>query len=194
MKKILMGLMFMCMLFITGCAEEEVVLNEKTDAELFSEEYDSVSADNLFEYKNIEETIKILENATGVVYLGYSECPLCVAYVPMLNDVAKSYGISEINYFNIKDDRADNTEGYQQIVSLLENYLGYDSDGNHRVYVPSIVVVVDGEIKGFDDETSYDTKGFSEPSEYWNDEEVTELKNKLSTMMEELSNYNCSTC
>ncbi len=194
MKKFIMGIMFISMLFITGCENEEEVVATKTDAELFSEEYESVSKDNLFEYKTIDETINILKNGTGVIYIGYPECPWCVEYVPMLNDVAKSYGISEINYLNIKEDRADNTEKYQEIVSLLSEYLGYDADGNHRVYVPSVVVVVNGEIKGFDDETSYDTKGFSEPSDYWTDEEVLDLESKLGTMLENLSSYSCSTC
>ncbi len=191
-KKILMGLMVVIMLFITGCNNEKV--EESSDATKFSKEYSGVEEDNIFVYKNIEEIIKILENGTGVVYLGFPECKWCVAYVPMLNDVAKKSGVEKINYFDIKEDRENNTDEYQQIVTLLKDHLGYDDEGNHRIYVPAVIVVVNGEIKGFDDETSFDTKGFDEPSEYWTNDAVENLENKLSTMMEELSTNACTSC
>ncbi len=193
MKKLLISTLLLSTVFLTGCAKEEEVL-EKTDAQVFSEEYNSVSEENIFEIKNASEIIKILENGTGIVYLGYPECPWCVAYVPYLNEVAMAYGISEINYFNIKDDRAENTEDYQKIVTLLEEYLQYDADGNKRVYVPSIVVVLNGKIVAFDDETSFDTKGFENPEDYWSEENVNLLKDKLGVMIENISQYSCTSC
>ena len=41
-----------------------------------------------------------------------------------------------------------------------------------------------GTIVGFDDETSYDTGGFSTPSEYWSDEEVSDLKSRLNSYID----------
>ena len=49
----------------------------------------------------MREIIKIMKNGTGVVYLGFPECPWCQSYVKMLNEVAKDVGIEKIYYYNV---------------------------------------------------------------------------------------------
>ena len=167
-----------------------------TDAIKFAKEYTLVGEDNVFVYRNAEEVIKLLKNGTGVVYLGFPECPWCQTYSKYLNEVAKEVGVDKIYYYDILEDRANNTDVYKEIVSLLGDNLQYDEEGNHRVYVPNVSFHVNGEIVGNDNETSLDTKGFSTPEEYWNDEEVTELKNTLTTYMEKVytASNMCTTC
>ena len=167
---------------------------EKTDGEKFSEEYTKIDKDNVFVYRTIDEIIKVLENGTGIVYLGFPECPWCQAYVKYLNDVAKDMAVSKIYYYNILEDRKNNTEKYQKIVSILEEYLQYDEEGNKRIYVPSIIAVKKGEIVGFDDETAWDTKGFEDPKDYWTKEEVKDLKEKLETMIADTDSNICTDC
>ena len=73
-------------------------LNENitlTDNIKFSKEYTSVNADNVFVYRNINEIINILDNGTGIVYLGFPECKWCQAYVPYLNEVAKENNLEK---------------------------------------------------------------------------------------------------
>lgn len=161
--------------------------NIVTDASKFAEEYTLVPEDNVFVYSSVDEIIDILENGTGVVYLGFPECKWCGQYVVYLNEVAKERNISEIHYYNIREDRSNNTENYQKIVSLLEEYLPEDEEGNPRIYVPAVIFMNNGEIVGFDDETAYDTGGFSTPSEYWSDEEVLDLKERLNSYIDEAS-------
>ena len=158
--------------------------NEITDAEKFAEEYASVPNDNVFVYSSVDEVIDILENGTGVVYLGFPECQWCDAYVVYLNEVAKERNISEIHYYNIREDRTNNTEEYKKIVSILEEYLTDDENGNLRIYVPAVIFMNNGTIVGFDDETSYDTGGFSSPSKYWSDQEVSDLKSRLNSYID----------
>lgn len=170
--------------------------NEETDGEKFAKEYTEVGKDNVFVYRTSDEIIRLMKNGTGVVYLGFPECPWCQAYVKYLDEVAKEVGVNKIYYYNILEDRTNNTEAYQEIVSLLKDNLEYDNEGNSRIYVPNVSFHANGEIIGNDLETAYDTKGFSAPEEYWTEEEVTELKNKLTTYMEEVytkSNM-CTTC
>lgn len=169
---------------------------EETDAKKFAQEYTEVGEDNVFVYRTSEEVIKMLKRGTGVVYIGFPECPWCQTYAKYLNEVAKEVGVDKIYYYNILEDRTNNTEVYQEIVSLLEENLQYDDEGNARIYVPNVSFHVNGEIIGNDYETSKDTKGFENPSEYWTEEEVIELKNKLTTYMEEVYNSSnmCTTC
>ena len=53
--------------------------NKESDNEKFAKEYDTVTSDNVFVYKDIDEIIKILEHGTGVVYLGFPECRIFAA-------------------------------------------------------------------------------------------------------------------
>ena len=160
-----------------------------TDAQKFSEEYSSISDDNVFVYASFDEIIDVLDGGSGIVYLGFPECQWCNAYVPYLNEVAKSVGISQILYYNIKEDRSSNSENYQKIVNLLDGYLQNDEEGNPRIYVPAVIFVNGGEIVGFDDETSLDTGGFTNPADYWSEEEVSDLKNRLTSYMQ-----SCTVC
>ena len=173
--------------------DKEVV---ESDGEKFAKEYTLVDSDNVFVYRDAEEVIKLLEHGTGVVYLGFPECPWCQSYVKYLDEVAMEVGVDKIYYYNILEDRSNNTDVYQKIVSILGDTLQYDEEGNHRVYVPNVSFHVNGEIIGSDNETSLDTKGFDNPDDYWNEEEVSDLKDRLRTYMEEVYNSSnmCTTC
>lgn len=187
-KKFLLIVTIIICLVITGCK------NQITDAEKFKEEYSQVGEYNVFVYKNEEEIIKILKHGTGVIYLGFPECPWCQAYVPYLNEVADIEGLEKISYYNIYDDRKENTEFYQEVVDIIKDYLQYDDDGNKRIYVPAVVAVKDGEIIGFDDETSYDTLGYDDPAEYWTEDRVKHLKSNLTKMISEIVDNSCTDC
>ena len=164
--------------------KRDTVVNEKSDAVKFAEEYTEIDDDNVFVYSDVDEIIDILESGTGVVYLGFPECKWWQRYVTYLNEVAKSRGIDKIYYYNIRQDRNDNSENYLKIVELIKDYLQVDDEGNPRIYVPAIIFMSDGKIIGFDDETSLDTKGLASPDEYWTDEEINDLKAKLNEIID----------
>lgn len=151
----------------------------KTDAEKFAEEYPSASSDNVFVYRDIDEIIKIMKNGTGVVYLGFPDCQWCQAYVKYLDEVAQETGLETIYYFNISEDRKNNTEKYQEIVAILGDNLQYDEEGNLRVYVPNISFHINGEIIGNDYESSKNTLGYDSPEDYWTSERIDNLKTTL---------------
>lgn len=170
--------------------------NSETDGERFAKEYTEVTKDNVFVYRDSEEVIKMMKHGTGIVYLGFPECPWCQAYVKYLNEVAKEVGIDKIYYYNILEDRKNNTSVYQEIVALLKDNLQYDDEGNARIYVPNVSFHISGQIIGNDYETSKDTNGLKKPEEYWTEEEVKELKNNLTAYMEEVytSSNMCTDC
>ena len=197
-KKRIMILVSVIILFMIGVVSLVLLLkkDKKTasDMEKFSAEYHEVAKNNVFVYRNIDEIINILEKGTGIVYLGFPECKWCQRYTKYLNEVAMDMGISKIYYYNIREDRKLNTENYQKIVSILENYLQNDEEGNKRIYVPSVIALKKGEIVGFDDETAWDTKGFETPDEYWNTDEVNDLKEKLEKMIADTGSNICTEC
>ena len=187
-KKILLVIPILLTFILVGCKKEE------TDAEKFAKEYTKVTEYNYFVYRESDEIVKILENGTGVVYLGFPECKWCQAYVPILNEVADIEGLEKIYYYDILEARKNNTSDYQKMVEILSDYLQYDEEGNKRIYVPAIIFVSKGEIVGFDDETSYDTKGYEAPEDYWTEEEISDLKLKLTDSMSKILDNRCTDC
>lgn len=187
-RKVVLVIILLLTLTLTACKENI------SDSQKFAEEYTEVPEYNVFVYKGAEEIIKILEHGTGIVYLGFPECPWCQAYVPILSEVADIEGIDKIYYFNILNERKENTQNYQKMVSILSDYLQYDDEGNKRIYVPAIIAVIDGQIIGFDDESSYDTLGYDDPKDYWTEDRKENLKKRLTEMISEVADNKCSDC
>ncbi len=154
-----------------------------TDAEKFASEYKEVEKNNVFVYRTAEEIIQIMKHGTGVVYLGYPECPWCQAYVKYLNEVAIDVGIDKIYYCNTKKVKEENMEQYNQLVELLHGTLEYNDEGKEWIYVPNVSFHIEGKIIGTDHETAKDTHNLKDPKEYWTEEEVTDLKTRLKNDM-----------
>ncbi len=169
------------------------VKNNIPDNEKFANEYTEVGKNNVFVYRDAEEIIKILEGGTGIVYLGFPECPWCQAYVPMLNEVAKEEGVEKIYYFNIREDRQENTKNYQKIVKLVKNYLMKDDEGNERIFVPNIYAVKNGKILSHNNETSVVDSDIT-PSQYWTDSKKSDIKQTFKNMIDEVYSNVCKTC
>lgn len=159
--------------------------NEENDNKVFASEY-GITEDNVYVYKALEEINKILENGTGLVYLGFPECPWCRGYVPIINEVAKEQGLDKIYYFNIKKDREDNSKLYQKTVELLSDNLRYDNEGNRRIYAPSLIAVKNGKVVMFDDTRYWNNKEYDSAEDFWNNEDLTSMKEKLVKMINEV--------
>ena len=139
--------------------------NQIDDSERFALEYPLVGNDNIFVYRNANETADILANGRGVVFIGYKECPWCQQYAVFLHEVACEMEIEQIFYCDIKDDREKNSESYRRITGILSGYLQYDDEGRQRLYVPDLTIVSRGRIITHDFETSLDTQGYNTPQE-----------------------------
>jgi len=164
-----------------------------SDSEKFALEYSLVGSNNLFVFRTIEQTAEILEKGTGVVLLGFKECSWCQLYAVFLHDVARELKIDRIFYCDIREDRLNNTEGYKRIVSILEGLLQYDNEGRPRIYVPDVTIINSGKIIGRDFETSKYTLGYETAEEYWNEDRVSALKDRLREGMEQIDT-SCHPC
>lgn len=195
-KNIIVPISILVLLIIAGLTYFFLIKKEEVtpDNVKFAKEYTKISEDNLFKYKTLEEVNKILTKGTGVVYLGFPECPWCQEYVKYIDEVSKSVGLDKVYYSNILDDRKNDTEEYKETVKILSDYLSNDDEGNKRVYVPSVIVVSSGKIVMFDDETARDTKGYDLPEEYWQSEDLTALKTKLTNAFEKVKSNVCTDC
>ena len=156
-----------------------------SDAKKFKEEYPGVVENNLFVYKTAAEVINILENGSGLVYLGFPECPWCQKYVVYLDEIAREQNVNQIAYFNVRQIRTDNTAEYQKLVQLMGDYLDKDDNGKPRIFVPDLVAVQNGKIVGHDNTTSLNTSADGTPNEWWTEERVTNIKQKIREIIRE---------
>ena len=221
-KIILMSLLFI--LSIASIVTYKIV-NQKEDTKdaiQFKEEYEALNGvtrentdkiytsmdlpkNNPMYYATYEEIYDLLEG-TGVIYLGYPECPWCRNLVPTLIESAKKVNIDKIYYMNMHDERnklvlnddgeieteQKGSEGYNTLVEKIKDvlpvYEGLNDDSIKRIYVPFVIFVKDGEIT----DTHMGTLDSQEnPYEELTSEQKTELKNILVDKMMKISNSAC---
>lgn len=165
--------------------EEDPKTSYTEDELKFKEEYESINGqergtsgilhkevdipkNNNVEYLTDEETVKFLENGTGVIYMGFKECPWCRNAVPVLLQAAKNAGLEKVYYLdvtNIKSTIVINAKGkaeitkkgtdaYYKIMELLDDYLveykiNGVKTGEKRILSPTVVTVKEGVVTGF---------------------------------------------
>lgn len=154
--------------------------DSKDDASKFSKEYKNVPINNKFKYVNINEAIEILQNKTGVLFMGFSECRWCQEYAKYLNESLIDTDINTIYYLDIYKDRENNSKKYKELVKILNNNLSYDNIGNRQILVPSTTFVLNGIITNYDDETSFVSKHMNNIKDYWTEEKTKQFKNKIN--------------
>ena len=171
----------------------------------------SLSNKNLFKYISEEKAVKFLSEGTGVIYFGFPQCPWCRTLVPYLEEAGEKYGLDQIYYLNIREIRdsykvenkkavidQEGTASYYELLKALDEYLEdyniadekgkkYDT-GVKRLYAPTTVAVKDGKIVGFNEGTVDSQEKFIPLT----DEEANELKEKLSNMFAQISNFVCT--
>ncbi|MBQ6452427.1 MAG: thioredoxin family protein [Solobacterium sp.] len=181
MKRILMAVL--CILLFTGCIKPEQPAEPTPGSTKISEIYTALPEENTFEIIDQERLTALIEHGTAVVFLGFPECPWCQAYVPYLDEVVKEAG-TQVFYYNIYKDKTDDREYYDHVAELInardDTILAYDNDGKLRIYMPLVLFVQQGEIIGYDNETCMLDSREIKPEEYWTEEKIGALKEKLA--------------
>ena len=174
--------------------EYEVLNNQKTSDNKYYPKVE-LSSNNV-KYLTIEETIDILKNGSGVIYIGYAECLYCRSAIQVLVDTAKDEELEHIYYLDISSlwdlkEIEDNNivtkvEAHEKYNTLLEelgdellepyiltNNVGEKIDTNEkRVVAPSVLFVVDGEIVSYNLGTLFSQ---DDPYQVLNDDQVKGL-------------------
>ena len=162
------------------------LINTDIDSIKFKNEYEAlnengielnIDKDNPIEYADYDKILEVIENGTGIIYLGFPGCPWCRNALPVLFEAAKENGVETIYYMNILNERDSfvvedgklvyaldedgnekkGTEGYHKLLKALDKHLNdytvsfegktYKT-GEKRIYAPSVIFVRDGEILG----------------------------------------------
>ena len=153
-------------------------------------EYDQLSEDNIFRVATAEEVFKFIEHGTGILMLGYPECPWCQRYLPMLEEIAKREGVDKIVYYDTRKSRLEDPESYAKLLDLLggeDGYPEYNNEGDLRIFVPFTAFIDHGKIIFADNETSDLDADKISPDEYWDDEHLDAFTYKMEIVMPEIA-------
>ena len=114
-------------------------------------------------YTNVKEIESLLNEGTGVIYIGTSELNYSRSVIEPLFNSKDSTGVETIYYLDLAGSRdeksiqdgnvvVDNegTNDYRKLLKLLDKYLpsydGLDDNTIKRIYMPTIIFIIDGEI------------------------------------------------
>lgn len=204
------------------------IYNDNLDSKTFKYEYENlntvlkddgtnkyvninISENNKMKYVSYQELTSILKNGTGVIYLGFPECPWCRRVLPVLLSACDDYDFQNIYYYNALDIRdkkhldengiiITDKEGdikYYELVDILKDFLGEYSGLNDstikRIYFPTIFFVKDGKILGTQISA---VDSYTSTKEDMNDTQKQELKsifnNYLNKMYKKSEKATCS--
>lgn len=184
-KKIisLICLIVMTYLFIYFGSKDYVV--KITDNVKFSNEYKDISKNNIFSYAKEHEILDLLNNGSGVIFMGFSSNIWSHYYADYLNEIAIINDIEKIHYYDFKKDRSIDNQTYINIVEKLSAYLTANDLGEMDISAPTIVIVKNGKIIYFDDEVNT-IKGSVTPEEYFNDYKKNLFMASIDNALKEL--------
>ena len=165
---------------------DDTAVTTSEDAMKFKEEYEALNnttregTDNVYhaieipetnpiKYLTVSEAIDVIQNQSGIFYVGAPWCPWCRNAVPVLLEIANNRGVDTIYYLELDDVKSlyevqdgelvqtrEGTEGYYTLLNLLgdklREYTLTDDDGNEydagetRIYMPYVFAFDNGEV------------------------------------------------
>ena len=178
------GIYFVLFTFLIGAF---IYLGEKdfkeekniSDNQRFAQEY-NIENDNPFVYVYGSEVVDVIKNKSGIIYLGFSSNEWSKYYVKYLNEVLNVNGVKKVYYYDLLKDRTKYTKYYRELESLLSDYLYELDNGTVRLSTPALIIVKDGKIVCFDDETALERNNMS-PDFYWTNDKVDSFKRRIDS-------------
>lgn len=149
----------------------------------FAQDYPSVASDHPFVAVSGEDAVRTIQTGTGMVFLGFPECPWCQKLAPLIARAAKEEGFAKVSYFNLRTARENNDQNYRQLVSLLKEYLPTDENGAQRISVPDVTAVKDGKIVGRYKSEPVAEGETADPETYWTAERTERALTQLRELM-----------
>lgn len=148
------------------------------------DEYPDLPKDNVIVNESASAIIDRFKTGSGIIFLGFKECPWCQKLLPLANDIAAAKN-EKIYYLDIRALRENNAPEYQQLISILSPHLKKDENDTPRIYVPDMSIVKEGEIIGRYEMEETEEKDLT-PDSYWTEERKERAKQTLGKQIEDL--------
>lgn len=137
-----------------------------TDAKQIHSLYNLVDEKNSFVFCDVTDVSDIVNGRSGVVLMGFPSNNWTNYYASILNKAANEVGVDEICYYDFQKDRDESNGTYETIVNSLSVYVPVDDEGFQDLQAPTVVIIKNGEVLGYFDDTSI-VKGIVSPEVYY---------------------------
>ncbi len=151
---------------------------EVSDNLRMHEDFSKVPLNNIYKYVDSQDAYIDLTSGRHIILFGFKNNEWVNNFASIINEVAMENDISEILYYDFYEDRNENNGYYEAIVKYLNNYITYTDTIKADLYAPTLIIMDNGKVIYFDDETSF-IKGNISPSDYWNEFQIATKKNEL---------------
>lgn len=155
-----------------------------TDGERFNGDYNEIPRNNPFKYLNSTELIELLNNGSGIIFMGNKENIWSKRYAQYLYELSKDFDIKEIFYYDVKKVKLLKNRNYYNIINALEGKLIETDDSTNNLFSPSLYIVKDGEVVFYDNTTAVVNNDL-EIDTYWNSSNVYSFKEKIINAINE---------
>lgn len=156
-------------------------IREEPDNILIAKEFKTLTEANHFKYITGTDIVKDWNKKDMIVLMGFKENIWTEKYMVILNDVATELNIGTIYYYDFKENRQKNNKEYEIIAKHLKGYNRITDSGREEIYAPSLLVLKQGEIIGFDDELAFMKE--TDVDAYWSDYKINLKKNELKELL-----------
>ncbi len=174
-KNILKLIIFIFMLFLFIYLGTKDYNTEVSDNVKFASSYKDISKNNIYRYTTSPEILDILNNSSGVLFLGFPSNIWSHYYADYLNEMGILNNLEVIYYYDFLKDRNLNNNTYQNIVNKLKPYLISNDLGNFDLSAPIVIIVKNGNIIYFNNEIT-NLVGEITPEDYFTDTQKNLLK------------------
>ena len=181
MKK-LVGILLTFLLILVCCNTIKVVKvkdNIKTDALRFQKDYEIKDQENIYEYTTLENILDIMENGTGIIFLGIPNEENSTLMGQIINEVSKEKSINKVLYYNHKDIRENKTEEY---FTLLDHIYKNEEDIDKSLPNQIVIVVKKGNVVGTYNYIEIENVKVNI------EEKTSTIKNNVSNLIDKLKN------
>lgn len=149
-----------------------------TDGERFNSDYNEIPRNNPFVYLNSTELINLLNNGSGIVFMGNHESVWSLKYATFLYEVLKAKDIDEVYYYDVKKVKLLKNRNYYNIIKELEGNLIETDDSDKNLFSPSLYIIKDGEVVFYDNTTAVVNNNI-DVEDYWTETNIYNFKDRL---------------
>ena len=156
--------------------------NHENDHIIMSRMFRGLGRNNIYEILDNKQLIRFLENGTGIVVFCFRDAPYCSYYLSILNDIVRESHLDSIFFYDILTDRETRSFYYQVVVNKSRQFLIKNDFGQHVLTVPAAFFVKDGELVGFNNDTS-NLVGLVNPQSFWTMERREEFRETINDLI-----------
>lgn len=155
-----------------------------SDGDRFNGDYNEIPRNNPFIYLNSTELIELLNNGSGIVFMGNKENIWSKSYAKYLYEIASDIDVEKIYYYDVKKVKLLKNRNYYNIIKALEGKLIETDDSVNNLFSPSLYIIKDGEVVFYDNTTAVVNNDL-EVDTYWDSSNVYKFKEKIITAINE---------